>query len=494
MQDVKDLSLAQLVELGARDAIVGDGDLLGNPLLTTEEGQRAFVEALLTEPGLIARRSMFGGRARDVMMTHVLRRKDPVILALLRRILDDASHPLQQAAFSYLLASKDREIIEPIYDRAVAALDVEKVGTYRHRLCEVAVFLMGAEAVVRELVPRYLTPAAAAANSEATRHVSSILHELGIWITNGRVARDHLELARAVVALGEVTALGKPVKQLLALLDRVTVAAAKGGSSGAEVEGSAKPVAKKKSRTSPSAGKSAAAPATYLERYLAGEHEAVWTELRALGDAVREPKLEADARAVAAATMKAFGENVAKIARSLREAKYDLVVEEAVVPAKAGASEKIAALEKIVGPLPLAIEAFYRTFEVVSLAQDVDAVIDDSPVFSDGLLDELGRRDPLVLASLRDVLKDAERQKAAATSPILLYVAPDPDTKGTIDDEMPDELPVRTASSRGIDAVLSGSADGHLVDWLRAYVQNGGFLGAMEDEDRAHLLRGLQPF
>lgn len=38
---------------------------------------------------------------------------------------------------------------------------------------------------------------------------------------------------------------------------------------------------------------------TYLERYLAGEHEPVWSELVALGPAVRQEPVLADASAVA---------------------------------------------------------------------------------------------------------------------------------------------------------------------------------------------------
>jgi hypothetical protein len=42
-----------------------------------------------------------------------------------------------------------------------------------------------------------------------------------------------------------------------------------------------------------------AARTTYLERYLAGEHEPVWAELQALGAAVRAEPLYSDALAVA---------------------------------------------------------------------------------------------------------------------------------------------------------------------------------------------------
>ena len=49
---------------------------------------------------------------------------------------------------------------------------------------------------------------------------------------------------------------------------------------------------------------------TYLERYLAGEYEQVWTELQALGDAVREEPLHGDALAVARETMRRVRRNL----------------------------------------------------------------------------------------------------------------------------------------------------------------------------------------
>jgi hypothetical protein len=49
---------------------------------------------------------------------------------------------------------------------------------------------------------------------------------------------------------------------------------------------------------------------SFLERYEGGEHEPVWTELVALGDAVREEPLYTDALAVAHATMRRARRNI----------------------------------------------------------------------------------------------------------------------------------------------------------------------------------------
>lgn len=131
---------------------------------------------------------------------------------------------------------------------------------------------------------------------------------------------------------------------------------------------------------------------SYLGRYLAGEHRAVWTELGALGDRVYEPAIAAEARAVDAATMATFVANVEAIAAVLKKAKYKLSEKKAVRPPKRDLIRSIAALAKIVGPLPISLVAFYEACDGVSLAQDVDATIDDSPVFGEGVLADLALR------------------------------------------------------------------------------------------------------
>ena len=230
----------------------------------------------------------------------------------------------------------------------------------------------------------------------------------------------------------------------------------------------------------------------YLARYRAGECEAVWAELDALGDVAVDGPLATEAKTVAHETMKRLLANVEAIARNLVAAKYQLLLP-AVTPAKPDAAANLAALEALAGPLPLSLYAFYEIFDSVSLAQDVDAVIDDSPILSEGLLDELGRCDPLVVVPLAQVLEDARRQKAAGSSPIHLYIAPDPLSKGSVDDEYPDENPARMKPRRAIDADLTGGATKTFVAWLRDYATQGGFAGSLPPADRAHLQSGTIP-
>jgi hypothetical protein len=59
-----------------------------------------------------------------------------------------------------------------------------------------------------------------------------------------------------------------------------------------------------------------------LRRYQAGEHEAVWAEMMALGAEVREPPYFKDARAVATETMRRARHNVELLIRRLDQLQY----------------------------------------------------------------------------------------------------------------------------------------------------------------------------
>lgn len=62
--------------------------------------------------------------------------------------------------------------------------------------------------------------------------------------------------------------------------------------------------------------------ATFLERYLAGEHEAVWNELTALGDRALQPGILPDARAVARETTSRALRNLHTLASRLEALGY----------------------------------------------------------------------------------------------------------------------------------------------------------------------------
>lgn len=119
---------------------------------------------------------------------------------------------------------------------------------------------------------------------------------------------------------------------------------------------------------------------SYLDRYLAGEHEQVWAELGALGARVREEPLYADARAVARETMRRARLNIETLIPRLRAVGYrfgyywqrkntredDSFHLPRFAPAGRDARVQLAFLERQVGPLPLSIVAWYETIGVVN--------------------------------------------------------------------------------------------------------------------------------
>lgn len=116
---------------------------------------------------------------------------------------------------------------------------------------------------------------------------------------------------------------------------------------------------------------------SYLERYLAGEHEQVWAELVTLGPYVRDEPTYTDALAVAQETMRRARHNIELLVPRLRESGYvfDLncdsddsdevnVVGLDLMPIytspTADASAGIRELENLVGILPLSLRAWYE--------------------------------------------------------------------------------------------------------------------------------------
>jgi hypothetical protein len=501
MQDINEMTLGEILDAGSRGDIVAGPGLLTSPALAGEDAQRAMVRALFDEPRFHPSSATFARNARKVVVHVIVRRRDGQVLEMLNRIADDTAHPLRVEALEELLSTCDREIIAPLYARFVPkVLDEHPFGGYTHQLALAATYVMGADAVTRELVPRYLTEAAITSDASGLSRASAVIFELIHQIGAKKVASSDPGLIEAVLALESFKPLKKPWTKLLAALDASAVARARAGKGGpAPTEPApAAPKAKKKAASSKGASASAttgtAATGGYLARYEAGEHRAVWAELRALGEKADDAPHDADARAVAAATMTAFVANVEALAAVLKKAKYTLAEKKAVRPPRRDAAKLLGALAKIAGPLPIALVAFYEACDGVTLAQDVDAPVDDSPLFGPGVLDELGRNDPLIVAPLAAVVEDAKAQQARAVAPVRLYLAPDPASKGTIDDEIADEDPVRTTTLSGVDAELGGGATGYFVEWLRSYVDAGGFLGSLADEDRAKLKAGLRPF
>ena len=138
---------------------------------------------------------------------------------------------------------------------------------------------------------------------------------------------------------------------------------------------------------------------SYLERYLAGDHEQVWAELVALGAAVRDEPLYPDALAVARETMRRVRWNIETLVPRLRDVGYEfgygwLAEEpyrrftfEAIAeierecphfrPPLPDVRERIIELEALVGVLPLALRAWYEVVGTVNFVGKAPQSWDD---------------------------------------------------------------------------------------------------------------------
>jgi hypothetical protein len=112
-------------------------------------------------------------------------------------------------------------------------------------------------------------------------------------------------------------------------------------------------------------------------RYLAGEQEAVWSELIALGDSVREDPYAADALAVAYETMQRVAANVQIVIGRLNQLSYRFQTEVTMpdesamlphLPPGPVAQKRVQQLEKAArGSAPLSLRAFYEVVGAVDL-------------------------------------------------------------------------------------------------------------------------------
>jgi hypothetical protein len=222
---------------------------------------------------------------------------------------------------------------------------------------------------------------------------------------------------------------------------------------------------------------------TFLDRYLAGEHEQVWRDLINLGPAIRQDStLLVDARAVATATMRRVSHNLALLVPRLRDAGYRFAYDDTARqesggwwgadfpvhdPPAASAAENLDAIERTFGPLPLSVRAFYEHVGAVNL-------IGTHPDWPD-----IEILDPLVVGPLpaRSELADEyeDWQDQEPEEPFTLDLAPDSYHKADISGgpSYGVEFPCSAA-----DAVLKNERH-HLafVDYLRLALAWAGLPG-----------------
>jgi uncharacterized protein DUF6745 len=217
----------------------------------------------------------------------------------------------------------------------------------------------------------------------------------------------------------------------------------------------------------------AGGPLPLFERYLAGEHKAVWTELLARGADVRADPYAADALAVAYETMRRVRENVATIVAKLAAIDYQFTTPEGRVRSRATAhvlpdartAKRVHQLEKEAGALPFSVRAFC---EVV------------------GAVDLIGRHrtlapargsvapDPLVVAGVDELLSESE----ADEDDDVLALAPDDLHKANVSGGDPYAIAVPDPRADGV--LLNERHEMLFVDYLRLCCRFGGFPGYEE--------------
>ena len=112
---------------------------------------------------------------------------------------------------------------------------------------------------------------------------------------------------------------------------------------------------------------------SFLSRYRAGEHRAVWADLRALGETVRDPRHFEDARAVAVETMTRVRRNVETLIERLSDAGYEFGIEGVgrptapLSPPDAGTPRYVRWMEDLGGPLGLSARAWVEVVGDVNL-------------------------------------------------------------------------------------------------------------------------------
>jgi hypothetical protein len=98
---------------------------------------------------------------------------------------------------------------------------------------------------------------------------------------------------------------------------------------------------------------------TLLERYVEGEHRLVWAELLSYGAKVRQEPLCTEAQAVARETMSRVAQNVLMLVPRLQVIGYRFAHSDYVfVPPEADVTVRLDTIERLTGPLPLALRAF----------------------------------------------------------------------------------------------------------------------------------------
>lgn len=247
---------------------------------------------------------------------------------------------------------------------------------------------------------------------------------------------------------------------------------------------------------------------TFLDRYQQGECEEVWADLLALGEQVRTEPFYTDALAVARETMRRARGNIELLLERLPRPGYAFGYTWANAPEqewlalqppvfaqpKPDVQERLAELERLVGPLPLALHAWYEHVGAVNL---VGSAPGEWTVAT-----EMGL-DPLQVCPIEEQLAHAQAWQdecapsgQEAGSPFCVTIAPDFYVKEQVSGGGPYHILLPNAAA---DALLLGEwHQTTFVNYLRLCFRWGGLPGlehaaAVPRKDLAVLTEGLLP-
>ena len=237
----------------------------------------------------------------------------------------------------------------------------------------------------------------------------------------------------------------------------------------------------------------------YLERYRNGEFERVWSELQALGSAVRQEPYYSLAREVATETMRRVSHNCDLIISRLRALGYAFgtypdgsayYTKGARVPPSEATRADLAVLEERVGPLPLSLVAFWQEVGSVDL-------VGMHPLWQEGLDPVVVYEPEVAISDLDDWQIDIAEGYADDSALFKAGLAPDELHKDNVSGGAPYSVAMPDTSA---DFTLLNERHNLLfVPYLRmAILRWGGFPGldAQEVPFQAlgDLVAGLEPF
>jgi hypothetical protein len=219
----------------------------------------------------------------------------------------------------------------------------------------------------------------------------------------------------------------------------------------------------------------------FHDRYVSGAHREVWTELIALGEAVREEPHAADGLAVAYETMHRVEANVRTLVERLGAMDYEFAARASAPsmwkrkpaarphrPPTPNAGREVAEFQKQFGTLPLSLRAFYEVVGEVNL------------IGRHRSIDPRGNSvatDPLVVHGLDEGSllyedEDEDEGEGAATS---IVIAPDDLHKANVSGGDPYTMEIPDLRADG--EVMDERHRLFFVDYLRLCFAFGGFPG-----------------